>query len=78
MGKDGKDAPRRPSVIPASLPSFSRMRESRVKQSTPYSSPSPREGDAGKRSVARRGCTKFNATPPNHNNDPLSRSAGEG
>ena len=37
----------------------------------------PRRGrDVGaglKPALARRGCSKFNATPPNHNNDPLSR-----
>ena len=49
MGKDGKD--------PRHHPSFPRTRESRVKQSTPFSSPSPREGDACE---ARRGCTKLN------------------
>ena len=29
------------------------------------------EGDACKRSAARRGCTKFNATPKQHNNRPI-------
>ena len=41
-------------------PSFPRTREPREKQSTPFPSPSLREGDA---CAARRGCTKITNTP---------------
>ena len=48
-------------------------------------SPSPREGDACKRSAAHRGCPgtmgkmpPVTATTHYRNNRPLSRSAGEG
>ena len=51
------------------------MRKDAKDEGKAKTSPSPSEGDACE---ARRGCTKFNATPPNRNNDPLSRSAGEG
>ena len=46
-------------VIFANTPSFRRKPESRVKQSTPFPSPSLCEGDACE---ARRGCTSFTAT----------------